>query len=94
MDVIEALNAPIFLWTVIVFWAGYQIGSLRSGISSIKPIPVETITPQAQSEIAAAISKGHKIEAIRILRANTNAGLAEAKKTIDNWPKTVANQPR
>ncbi len=40
--------------------------------------------PAFSSQIQDALRHGNKIEAIKIYRELTNAGLAEAKKAIDN----------
>ena len=41
------------------------------------------ISNQAADEIEAALARGHKIEAIRIYRQETNCGLKEAKEAVE-----------
>jgi hypothetical protein len=41
------------------------------------------ISDQAAAQIEAALARGHKIEAIKIYRQETNCGLKEAKDAIE-----------
>ena len=51
----------------------------RLNIDYVDPGPAPTLSPQIQD----ALRRGNKIEAIKIYRELTGAGLAEAKQVID-----------
>ncbi len=74
------------VWTLIVFRMGFGIGKLVRDRGDIVPLAPTLISAAARAEVDSALRNGRKIEAIRILRRHTGAGLAEAKATIDAMP--------
>jgi hypothetical protein len=73
----------IALGAVIVFRLGFGLGRLAGQSSDIVPISPTRISPQARAQIDDALRRGEKIEAIKLLRADTGCGLAEAKQTVE-----------
>ena len=71
------------VWTVVVFRLGLSIGRARTALDAIEPIDPARIRPDLRVQINDILRDGRKIEAIKLLRAETGCGLAEAKKTID-----------
>lgn len=71
------------VWTVVVFRLGLSIGRARTALDAIEPIDPARIRPDLRVRINDILRDGRKIEAIKLLRAETGCGLAEAKKTID-----------
>ncbi|MBW0144228.1 ribosomal protein L7/L12 [Sphingomicrobium clamense] len=67
----------------IGFAAGYFYASARGNAASVEPLDEARVSADAMSRIDAAIERGEKIEAIKIARKDTGAGLAEAKKFVD-----------
>ena len=52
------------------------------------------LTPEQTQRIAAALAEGRKIEAIKLHREATGAGLKESKEFIDALiPKLIAQDP-
>ena len=72
------------LWSVVVFRFGFGIGRLARSGDDVVPIAPTRISPQARARVADALSRGKKIEAIRILREDTGCALAEARVTVES----------
>lgn len=71
------------VWTVVVFRLGLAIGRARSALDAIEPVDPARIRPDLRVRINDLLRDRRKIDAIKLLRAETGCGLAEAKKTID-----------
>jgi ribosomal protein L7/L12 len=55
-------------------------------IDNLKPDDLfHTLPPQVRREIEKLIGDGRKIEAIKLFRVHTEAGLRESKDAIENW---------
>ena len=68
---------------VVIFRLGAMFGRMSRDSGDIVPISTTRISPEARARIEDALRRKAKIEAIRILRADTGCGLAEAKKTVE-----------
>ncbi|MDJ0643113.1 MAG: ribosomal protein L7/L12 [Erythrobacter sp.] len=83
---LQHLDWTMVAWTAAVFVSGYFLGSRRARTSDhASNFDATTISPVARSRIDQALAKDAKIEAIRILRADTGLGLKDAKQVIDRW---------
>lgn len=66
-----------------VFAIGFLFGRRGRPADEIEPLDVERLSATALSRIADAITRGEKLEAVRIAREDCGCGLAEAKKFVD-----------
>lgn len=82
----EQIDWTFVIWTLAVFVAGYLLGARIHGSSNPSLVfDQSTISPVARQRIEDALGRDAKIEAIRILRADTGLGLKDAKTVIDRW---------
>ncbi|QUL37411.1 ribosomal protein L7/L12 [Erythrobacter sp. JK5] len=74
------------IWSIAVFVAGYLLAA-RIHSSPTAPLDFDrsTISSGARQQIEQALGRDAKIEAIKILRADTGLGLKDAKAVIDTW---------
>jgi ribosomal protein L7/L12 len=75
--------AIVAVVAVISLKLGATFGRLSRDSEDIIPISTTRISPGARAQIDDALRRGNKIEAIKLLRADTGCGLAEAKKTVE-----------
>jgi len=76
----------VAVWSYIVFRIGMAVGRMRSNAAAIQPLDPARIPPATRAQVDTMLRENRKIEAIKLLRAETGCGLAEAKKTIDAIP--------
>ncbi len=100
MDALHAFatqhtHTVIAVWSLFLFWAGYRIGHMRGQNAEgdrMKPprLPLDppAISDEARANIEDALSRGNKIEAIRILREDTGLGLKESKEHVERMGRS------
>jgi hypothetical protein len=66
-----------------IFRLGMWFGRGVAEAERIGPISTTRISPEARAQIEDALRRGDKIEAIKILRLDTECSLVEAKKTVE-----------
>jgi ribosomal protein L7/L12 len=84
------MDLPLWLWltlgafaAVLIFRIGVFFGRAAADAERIQPIAPTRISPEARARIDDALRNNEKIAAIKILRADTGCGLAEAKQTVE-----------
>ena len=60
-------------------YAGYR----PAASSALPPVDATELPPHVAAEIRLLLSRGNKIEAIKVVRAATHLGLAEAKELVE-----------
>lgn len=89
--------AALLAWSAFVFWLGRASAGSRDGgdlsgpptsFSMPRPAPPVSrdptgLSPEALATIRAELARGNKIAAIKLMRAATGLGLAEAKQAVE-----------
>ncbi|WP_298470491.1 ribosomal protein L7/L12 [uncultured Erythrobacter sp.] len=82
----DDINWTFAIWTLAVFVAGYLFAArIYRAPSTPLDFDRSTISSSAAQQIEQALGRNAKIEAIKILRADTGLGLKDAKTVIDTW---------
>ncbi len=82
----DEVNWTFAIWTLAVFVAGYLFAArIYRAPSTPLDFDRSTISTSARRQIEQAVGRNAKIEAIKILRADTGLGLKDAKAVIDTW---------
>ena len=75
-----------FFWVMVALAVGYVLGRnsvLRMDGETRTPMPVGELPAEAKGRMEDALRRGDKIDAIRIVRTATGAGLKESKAFVD-----------
>lgn len=85
-----------FFWTIMAFVIGYLLGrnSVTEPQARGERVAPGDLSGAAKLEMEQAIRRGNKIEAIRIVREDTGAGLKESKAFVDAFAdKRLSRRP-
>ena len=83
----------------MIFAIGYFAGRLSSGLSSGHsgsapadvPTLIASLTDDERTRVMASLAAQRKLEAIKIFREATQAGLRDAKHAVERMAKGVAD---
>jgi|SRR5699024_1897974 len=93
------MDAGVIILLVVVFIGGWVLGHITARARGARDLPASTAGPAIQpprdlglrihdekrEQIGTAIAEGRTIEAIKLYREATGAGLKDAKDAVDHW---------